>query len=234
MRQAHVSDQEVQSFNFENILPTPTDEEPSNQVIPRSGIPRSPTLFISGVAISRTPEPEGDAGKGGGDGRHFDCDSGSINQSRTGRSSSLTAGAIASDASRLDQLQRGLSKSAGRLNRTTFVMNKPNGTKSKRKDVGRRLTMPSLLCVSANRSPFSPPSPHFVSRSACEPLRETEVFQFPKSPTDLKTVLLVSEDDVDKRDAFHEGLFLPRSPRPLEHKRKRNLKTAVSPESSIL
>ena len=72
------------------------------------------------------------------------------------------------------------------------------------------------------------------------------MFLFPKSPTggDLKTVLLVGEDD-DNRDGFHESLFLPRSPRSSEHKRKRikapavegkrlELKTTYSQESSVL
>lgn len=98
----------------------------------------------------------------------------------------------------------------------------------------------------SNYSPFPPPSPDIVSRSACEPVREKEIFLFPKSPTggDLKTVLLVSEDD-DKRDGFHESLFLPRSPRMTEQRRKRIktsayedkrfvLKTACSQESSVL
>ena len=78
------------------------------------------------------------------------------------------------------------------------------------------------------------------------PQNTFQIFLFPKSPTggDLKTVLLVSEDD-DKRDGFHESLFLPRSPRMTEQRRKRIktsayedkrfvLKTACSQESSVL
>ena len=69
---------------------------------------------------------------------------------RTGRSSSLTTAVIASDAPQISavQLQRGLSRSAGRLNRTSFVMN--SGTKSKRKDVVRIQTLPSLPSASGN------------------------------------------------------------------------------------
>jgi len=245
VRQARVSEPEG-LFNFENILPTPMDEQVSSD----QGIPRSPTLFISGVAISRTPEPPELP-----DSAHLAIElMAATAATRTGRSSSLTATTFASDASRMNAVPtaeqlgggRGLSKSAGRLNRTSFGMN--TGTKSKRRDAVRRLTMPSLLSVSGmgNRSPFPSASANYVSRSACEPAREKEMFLFPKSPTggDLKTVLLVGEDD-DNRDGFHESLFLPRSPRSSQHKRKRikapavegkrlELKTTYSQESSVL
>ncbi|XP_046457233.1 ankyrin repeat and IBR domain-containing protein 1-like isoform X2 [Daphnia pulex] len=213
---------ESESFNSENTLPTPADEDQSYD----QGIPRSPTLYctttyISGVAISRTPEP------GAQSNESFD---GLVKSGRGNRSSSLTTAALRGIL-QIHPLGRGLSKSAGRLNINNYVVKDGNSRKKKRKHI-RRLTMPAMLCsdnCEGSLSPFPSPSPRIISRSACEPQRDKEVFYFPKSPTEsqLSTVLLVR--DFNKRDAFHEALFLPR-----EQKRKRSKKIlATSTATSV-
>lgn len=83
-------------------------------------------------------------------------------------------------------------------------------------------------------SPLPSPSPRVVSRSTCEPQREKEMFLFPKSPTEgtLSSVLLVREE-ANPREAFHEALFLPRSPRDQRRKNSKKLPPKGSqPENS--
>jgi hypothetical protein len=108
------------------------------------GIPRSPTLYctttyISGVAISRTPEP------GAQSNESFD---GLVKSGRGNRSSSLTTAALRGIL-QIHPLGRGLSKSAGRLNINNYVVKDGNSRKKKRKHI-RRLTMPAMLCSGEN------------------------------------------------------------------------------------
>lgn len=175
------------------------------------------TTYISGVAISRTPEPGAHSSQGVLDG--------STKSGRGNRSSSLTT-AVLPGMLQNHPLERGLSKSAGRLSINNYVAKDGSCRPKKRRHDIRRLTMPALLCsdnCEASFSPFPSASPRIISRSACEPQRDKEVFQFPKSPTEsqLSTVLLVR--DCNQRDAFHEALFLPR-----EQKRKRSKKSLAN------
>ena len=94
-------------------------------------------MYISGVAISRTPEP-------GASSQLNETFDGLVKSGRGNRSSSLTTTALRGIL-HIHPLGRGLSKSAGRLNINNFVGKDSNSRKKKRKDI-RRLTMPAMLC----------------------------------------------------------------------------------------
>lgn len=69
---------------------------------------------------------------------------GIVKSGRGNRSSSLTTAALRGIL-QVHPLERGLSKSAGRLNLNSLVSKDCSSRKKKRKDI-RRLTMPALLC----------------------------------------------------------------------------------------
>ncbi len=114
------------------------------------GIPRSPTLYISGVAISCTPEQNASAEL-----PSTDKEVAPEQALKTVRSSSLTASSVihlAIPQQDIGSIGRGRSKSAGRLNNHSNVTNliatqdavcaPIRNKKEKRKHV-RRLTMPA-------------------------------------------------------------------------------------------
>lgn len=95
------------------------------------------TTYISGVAISRTPEPGAHPNQGVSDG--------SIKSGRGNRSSSLTTTALPGIL-QTHPLERGLSKSAGRLSVNNHVVKDGSCRPKKRRHDIRRLTMPAVLC----------------------------------------------------------------------------------------
>lgn len=108
------------------------------------GIPRSPTLYISGVAISRTPEP-GISSQMTESLEKYDF----MKLGRGNRSSSLTTSAFQT-ISQIHPLGRtSLSKSAGLINMNNIVPKERSNSKKRRRDV-RRLTMPALLFIGEN------------------------------------------------------------------------------------
>lgn len=179
--------------------PHQLETDSSNEYESETGIPKSPTLFISGVSISRTPEPKSPG-------------IALINGGRQSRSSSLSVPAsIASCA---------LSLSNSSLNTATapepFT---PSLVRS---------TTPATSRSGLHQSPGPSPQKEqsSKSKSASEPEREREMFRFPKSSTDgaLSSVLHVQESNLSSDD-FHEALFLlERSPKTRDSKRRKKSK----------
>jgi ankyrin repeat/IBR domain-containing protein 1 len=204
------------------------DTDSSNEYESETGIPKSPTLFISGVSISRTPEPRSPA---------IIALSG-----RQSRSSSLTVPVPPSSSSQSPEplhspksplLEPGGSPRNSRSSSLAVPVHTGSGTLP---------PTPTLTTSSPTpTSPTSPASPNLIpspsdassgnlllspgiSKSASEPEREKEMFRFPKSSTDgaLSSVLLVQESNLSSDD-FHEALFLEKSPKSSK-RRKRSKK----------
>lgn len=175
------------------------ETDSSNEYESETGIPKSPTLFISGVSISRTPEPKSPGMS-------------LISSGRQSRSSSLSVPLPINSCS--------LNISSSSLNNTQAEAFTPSIVRS---------TTPASsknnLEFSPNESPRKE-NGNSRSKSANEPEREREMFRFPKSSTDgaLSSVLHVQESNLSSDD-FHEALFLlERSPKTRDSKRKKKLK----------
>lgn len=175
------------------------ETDSSNEYESETGIPKSPTLFISGVSISRTPEP-----KSPGLGLHNSASNG-----RQSRSSSLS----------VPLTSRPLSTSSTSLNDTHHHQqsSRPVSPKPIRSPTPTR---------SPSHNKENNGNGGGKSKSASEPEREREMFRFPKSSTDgaLSSVLHVQESNLSSDD-FHEALFLlERSPKTRDSKRRRKSK----------
>lgn len=166
------------------------ETDSSNEYESETGIPKSPTLFISGVSISRTPEPRSPA---------LTVSAAGV-AGRQSRSSSLTVPVAPSPPSSLEaEYSPNHSPNPG------GVATAPGSPHSL-----------SRSGCSATPSPILSPRTANVqqqvtakSKSASEPEREREMFRFPKSSTDgaLSSVLHVQESNLSSDD-FHEALFL--------------------------
>ncbi|XP_060529635.1 ankyrin repeat and IBR domain-containing protein 1-like isoform X2 [Cylas formicarius] len=183
------------------------ETDSSNEYESETGIPKSPTLFISGVSISRTPEPKtpGFSLSQNNGGRQSRSSSLSVPVPLNSCSLSVSSSSLntCNNSTTLPpepftpSLVRSTTPSTSRSNLTT-----PHGSPSKSlKDDGK-------------------------SKSASEPEREREIFRFPKSSTDgaLSSVLHVQESNLSSDD-FHEALFLlERSPKTRDSKRRKKSK----------
>lgn len=187
------------------------ENQSSNEYESETGIPNSPTLYISGVSICRSPEPRSPKV-----------------QHRETRSPSLTLPLCCTPEPR--------SRGEARLDisplpiysrsRSSSLVVPSSATLSSR--VSARTTGTCLHLSSLSLQATRATSPFLlgelrVSRSASEPEKGRLVFQFPKSPTDgaLSSVLHVEESNLSSDD-FHEALFLGKSPKP--NKRKKSKK----------
>ncbi|CAB3364276.1 Hypothetical predicted protein [Cloeon dipterum] len=194
------------------------ETDSSNEYESETGIPKSPTLFISGVSISRTPEPMSPAL--------------AALAGRQSRSSSLTVPTANISA----------SPDPNHSPKSPLLEpNSPRGSRSSSLVVPSTNMLSSTSTLSAGSSapasPTSPSSPKLAqspnensnsllhspkgSKSASEPEREKEMFRFPKSSTDgnLSSVLLVQESNLSSDD-FHEALFLEKSPKSSKRRKK--------------
>lgn len=190
------------------------ETDSSNEYESETGIPKSPTLFISGVSISRTPEPKSPAIA------LISASVGSVNSSngRQSRSSSLSVPVCSASGAGANQQQS---------NATTAQQTSTVATST---TTASEPYTPSLV---RSTTPASPkPSPQkeanasSKAKSASEPEREREMFRFPKSSTDgaLSSVLHVQESNLSSDD-FHEALFLlERSPKTRDSKRRKKSK----------
>ncbi|KAL1501925.1 hypothetical protein ABEB36_007156 [Hypothenemus hampei] len=185
---------------------TALETDSSNEYESETGIPKSPTLFISGVSISRTPEPKSPG-----------ISLIQSNSGRQSRSSSLSVPPPLSSCS--------LSISSSSLNNTSNSLPPEPFTPSL-----ARSNTPASSKSNVTTPHGSPGSrsgrENGKSRSANEPEREREMFRFPKSSTDgaLSSVLHVQESNLSSDD-FHEALFLlERSPKTRDSKRKKKSK----------
>ncbi|KAF5282513.1 hypothetical protein FQA39_LY04920 [Lamprigera yunnana] len=177
------------------------ETDSSNEYESETGIPKSPTLFISGVSISRTPEPKSPGLS-------------IVSNGRQSRSSSLSVPVPLSSCS--------LNTSSNSLNNS--LPPEPYATPSTCSNV---TSSRDNVQVSPKHSPSSTLGVESTkSKSASEPEREKEVFRFPKSSTDgaLSSVLHVQESNLSSDD-FHEALFLlERSPKTRDSKRRKRSK----------
>ncbi|CAH0386783.1 unnamed protein product [Bemisia tabaci] len=178
-----------------------------------TGIPKSPTLFISGVSISRTPEPKSPA----------------LSSGRQLRSSSLSVPPLSSPLSSTP-----LSSSAIFLDSSSCATSATARQKISDLSFGdTSLKLSAQQCDKKHRSssPLTPSkSPKKYSekksKSANEPERDREKFHFMKSSTDgaLSSVLHIQESNLSSDD-FHEALFLlERSPKLADSKRSKKSK----------
>ncbi|CAH0550555.1 unnamed protein product, partial [Brassicogethes aeneus] len=191
------------------------ETDSSNEYESETGIPKSPTLFISGVSISRTPEPKSP-------GMSLISVSG-LNSGRQSRSSSLSVPAPLSSGS--------LSVSTTSLTNSSSHGCHTNGHEchtTQHEPFTPSLARSTTPVTSRSNipTPNSSPRKETKSKSASEPEREREMFRFPKSSTDgaLSSVLHVQESNLSSDD-FHEALFLlERSPKTRDSKRKKKSK----------
>lgn len=199
------------------------DNQSSNKYESETGIPNSPTLYISGVSICRSPEPRSPKV-----------------QHREVRSPSLTLPLCCTpeprsrvearlDTSPLPIYSRSRSSSLvvpSSASLSPRISARPSGT-------CLHLSSLSLQATRAT-SPFLLGELR-VSRSASEPEKGRLVFQFPKSPTDgaLSSVLHVEESNLSSDD-FHEALFLGKSPKSSKRKKSKKERNKDSKERSKL
>lgn len=175
------------------------ETDSSNEYESETGLPKSPTLFISGVSISRTPEPKSPA-----------------MPVRQSRSSSLTASLPSPLISPLLP-----SLSVAHLKGSLNSLNSIGLSFFRRKSQEPASSIKPELNSSKCDSPKQKDNPK--SKSASEPEREREMFLFPKSSTDgaLSSVLHVQESNLSSDD-FHEALFLlERSPKSNQGSKRR-------------
>lgn len=189
----------------------PLETDSSNEYESETGIPKSPTLFISGVSISRTPEPKspgislitsnGRQSRSSSLSVPIPLSTCSLNISST----SLNANTIGNAPLPPEPFTPSLVRSTTPVTSRNNVHNTPNGSPSKSSSSNKENTK---------------------SKSASEPEREREMFRFPKSSTDgaLSSVLHVQESNLSSDD-FHEALFLlERSPKTRDSKRRKKSK----------
>lgn len=169
------------------------ETDSSNEYESETGIPKSPTLYISGVSISRTPEPKSPGI--------------SIVAGRQSRSSSLSVPS--------KPLTAALSVSSTSLIDTPSCVTMDQGAPLSSPAKTKEPSTPSSNGTAASTGS--------KSKSASEPEREREMFCFPKSSTDgaLSSVLHVQESNLSSDD-FHEALFLlERSPKTRDSSKRR-------------
>lgn len=208
------------------------ETDSSNEYESETGIPKSPTLFISGVSICRTPEPKSPGLillSGGRQSRSSSLSvpvpltSCSLNISSTSLTNTITitkAGAVVSSNNNII-----ISNGSGGNNLppepftpSLVRSSTPAAPPSNRASAGSspsRTSKDGASSAGGNKS-----------KSASEPEREREMFRFPKSSTDgaLSSVLHIQESNLSSDD-FHEALFLlERSPKTRDSKRRKKTK----------
>lgn len=180
------------------------ETDSSNEYESETGIPKSPTLFISGVSISRTPEP-----------KTVSIVTGTQN-GRQSRSSSLSVPVQISSS----------TTSLNNGNTETQPLNNTPTSSPSRSSTGCGNNGNNGGCGNNNNNTNGGKENNTKSKSASEPEREREMFRFPKSSTDgaLSSVLHVQESNLSSDD-FHEALFLlERSPKIRDSKRRKKSK----------
>ncbi|CAG9860493.1 unnamed protein product [Phyllotreta striolata] len=193
------------------------ETDSSNEYESETGIPKSPTLFISGVSISRTPEP-----------KHPPLSL--IQNGRPSRSSSFSIPLPLTSCS--------LSISSTSLNNCSSLP--PELCFTTAIKISSPVSSSSNL-QTPNVSPSRSAAEDGKLKSATESERDRELFRFPRSSTDgaLSSVLHVQESNLSSDD-FHEALFLlERSPKTRDSKRRKKSKKREKEEkkedqSSIL
>lgn len=231
------------------IAKSPIATDSSNEYETETGIPKSPTLFISGVSISRTPEP---------------CSPASVKDKRSPehkKNRSNLHGKINSYpllnfvAASIDfeeklpyppvQFEDQRFLSSGRQSRSSSLTVPKTNPEEQPKKLNSCGAIPAPCSPPKEESVFNfrrkslsqcffktipslekTEDSHKKSQSASEPERERERFRFPKSSTDgaLSSVLHVQESNLSSDD-FHEVLFLlERSPKHNSKRRKRSKK----------
>ncbi|RXG51699.1 Ankyrin repeat and IBR domain-containing protein 1 [Armadillidium vulgare] len=204
--------------------PNQLETQSSNEFESETGIPNSPTLYISGVSISRSPEPRSPKLLNSKETRSPTlnvphcrtpeprCCSNRLQTSplplyTRSRSSSLIVPSSATTPAHFDPC-------LGAYSRSHVIANDTNVSKC------IHLSSLSLQATRAS-SPFLMNELR-VSRSASEPEKGRLVFQFPKSPTEgaLSSVLHVEESTLSSDD-FHEALFLSKSPKSSKRKKSK-------------
>lgn len=193
------------------------ETDSSNEYESETGIPKSPTLFISGVSISRTPEPKspGAALVNAATGAN----------GRQSRSSSLSV-PVCTASGTTNQQQAQLSSSNVNLNNVNCTVQVTSSITSTTSEPYTPSLVRSTTPASPKPSPQKDSSAASKAKSASEPEREREMFRFPKSSTDgaLSSVLHVQESNLSSDD-FHEALFLlERSPKTRDSKRRKKSK----------
>lgn len=187
------------------------ENQSSNEYESETGIPNSPTLYISGVSICRSPEPRSPKVQ------HRETRSPSLTLPLCCTPEPRSRGEARLDISPLPIYSRSRSSSLVVPSSATL------SSRVSARSSGTCLHLSSLsLQATRATSPFLLGELR-VSRSASEPEKGRLVFQFPKSPTDgaLSSVLHVEESNLSSDD-FHEALFLGKSPKP--NKRKKSKK----------
>ncbi|XP_059475498.1 ankyrin repeat and IBR domain-containing protein 1-like [Neocloeon triangulifer] len=188
------------------------ETDSSNEYESETGIPKSPTLFISGVSISRTPEPMSPAL--------------AALAGRQSRSSSLTVptanNSVSPDPNHSPKSPL-LEPNSPRGSRSSSLVVPPNNMLSSTSTLSAGSSAPASPTSPSSPKQASSPTLHSPkgSKSASEPEREKEMFRFPKSSTDgnLSSVLLVQESNLSSDD-FHEALFLEKSPKSSKRRKK--------------
>ncbi|XP_046384955.1 uncharacterized protein LOC124155281 [Ischnura elegans] len=212
--------------------PGPPDTDSSNDYESETGIPRSPTLFISGVSISRTPEPRSPAAAAAAAAAAVASVPGILPPpsaaGRQSRSSSLTVPASATLSPEPRPPRSPLSEPGSLRSRSSSLVvpaanNAAASASSSSSSAQPPSTPPPSLgggaAAGCSPSPSLPPSPGgaaavVVSGEDADPAAAAAAFGFPRSSTDgaLSSVLHVQEGNLGSDD-FHEALFLERSPR---------------------
>ncbi|KAG8232845.1 hypothetical protein J437_LFUL012649 [Ladona fulva] len=196
------------------------DTDSSNDYESETGIPRSPTLFISGVSISRTPEPRSPAAAAAAAAAAVASVPGLTG--RQSRSSSLTV-PTATLSPEPRPPRSPLSEPGAIRSRSSSLVVPGAGTcATAPHSASAGSTPPPAVAVvsSPTTSPSLPASPSARTGDVGVPggnpniETEREAFGFPRSSTDgaLSSVLHVQEGNLGSDD-FHEALFLERSPR---------------------
>lgn len=217
------------------------ETDSSNEYESETGIPKSPTLFISGVSISRTPEPRSPAlavanvAASGSGGRQSRSSSLTVPPPPPLNAVSATSTLGSSSISLNAGLLPGTSPEPQRIPTPVSVtpppppLLPPPGSPAGSCHTRSGAPSPILTASNGNASNSNIPSGTSAptkSKSASEPEREREMFRFPKSSTDgaLSSVLHVQESNLSSDD-FHEALFLlERSPKGSGSKRRKKSK----------
>lgn len=233
-------------YNKTRVLET----DSSNEYESETGIPKSPTLFISGVSISRTPEPKspGISLMSSSAGRQSRSSSLSVpvtlgtcslNISTNSLNNNIIPSTVHNNNYPPEPYTPSLIRSTTPLMSRNHLSTPPTASPSKSTNgaslsgaankenthhSGSSTSNPSTSTVTAlSTSSTSTSSTTSKSKSANEPEREREMFRFPKSSTDgaLSSVLHVQESNLSSDD-FHEALFLlERSPKQRDSSKRR-------------
>ncbi|KAF0308204.1 Ankyrin repeat and IBR domain-containing protein 1 [Amphibalanus amphitrite] len=188
------------------------ETESSAECESETGIPRSPTLYISGVSISRSPEAAAAAGPT----RDCRSPSGALAAPTVTRGRSLSL---------VPEPAGGEETSPPTPPPAPIVSPLPVGGGALSPSAAGRPSRCSTLSLHLVRV-VSPPPPQAelrASKSASDAEKRRDVFRFPVSPSEgqLSCVLHVQESTLSSDD-FHEALFLEKSPKGRRKRSKRD------------